>query len=104
MGVDVYWRNARGEELDHALDVHDHFARSILHIQGRRSEDFPMLQSIDVYANRVFTPPQTETLAAELERVRSDSSVDVRIHLGRVISLARAARSVEGSYLECVGD
>jgi hypothetical protein len=105
MGVDVYWKNARHEELDRALDLADHLARTILQVQSQQPPKYPVLASIDVYAERVFVPPQTDTLAAELERARAEvDDLETRIHLGRVITLAHAAASVTGSYLECVGD
>ncbi|HKS24890.1 MAG TPA: hypothetical protein VJZ76_18990 [Thermoanaerobaculia bacterium] len=105
MGVDVLWKDASGLELDHVDDLPGWFAQAVARVQDGRREDFPVMQSIDLYGDTTVIPPRTDSLALELERIRDETAeVAARIHLGRVLSLARAASSRPGSFLEFAGD
>ena len=105
MGVDIIWRDSAGNELNRVLDGPGWFARALNHVQNPPRGDFPVMLSIDVYGDTTVMPPRTDSLAQELERVRSETSEpEARIHLGKMLTLARAASSNPGSVLECRGD
>jgi hypothetical protein len=105
MGVDVLWKNAAGVQIDHAEDAAGWFSRALDRIQNARRDDFPIMSSIDLYGDSMIMPPRTDALAAELERVRNETAEpEARVHIGRVLTLARAASSQRGSFLECRGD
>jgi hypothetical protein len=77
----------------------------VAHVQNSRTTDFPVLASIDLYGDTIVMSPRTDSLADELERLRSETlEVEGRIHLGSFITLARAASSLPGSFLRFLGD
>ena len=105
MGVDVLWKDATGVQIDRASDAPGWFSRALNRVQNPPRKDFPIMLSIDVYGDSIVMPPRTDTLAAELERIRIETAEpDARIHIGKVLALARAASSKPGSFLECRGD
>jgi hypothetical protein len=105
MGVNVSWKDASGLELDHVHDLPGWFEQAIARVQDGRREGFPIMRSIDLYGDTTVIPPRTDSLALELERLRHETpEVAARIHLGRVLTLARAASSRPGSFLEFNGD
>ena len=105
MGVDVVWRDSDGNELDRLSDAPGWFARALYRVQNPPRAHFPIMLTIDLYGDTTLIPPRTDSLAAELEVVRAETAEpEARIHLGRVLSLARAASYKSGSLLECRGD
>jgi len=105
MGVDVLWKDSAGVEIDGASDAPGFFFRAIDRVQHARRKDFPIMLSIDLFGDSIVMPPRTDTLAAELERIRNETpEPEARIHLGKILTLARAASSQPGSFLECRGD
>jgi len=105
MGVDVFWKDAAGLELDRVFDSPSWFTRALQRVQDPPREDFPIMLTIDLYGDTSVIPPRTDSLAIELARVRDETAeAEARIYLRRVLSLARAASSRPGSFLECRGD
>jgi hypothetical protein len=105
MGIDVVWRTSDGRQIATVPDRHGLLAGAMRKVQASVNLKFTAVSAIDLYGDGLVMPPQTETLANELALLRSETDdVETRIHLGRVISLARGVASVVGSYLECLGD
>jgi hypothetical protein len=105
MGVDLIWRDSDGNELERLSDAPGWFARALNRVQNPPRANFPIMLTIDLYGDTTVIPPWTDSLAAELELVRAETAEpEVRIYLGRVLSLARAASYKSGSLLECHGD
>jgi hypothetical protein len=105
MGVDVVWKDAAGGQIDRASDAPGWFSRALNSVQNPPRKDFPIMLSIDLYGDSVVMPPRTDALADELDRIRNETAEpEARIHIGKVLTLARAASSQPGSFLECRGD
>jgi hypothetical protein len=104
MGVDITWRNARGEPLEQVGDS-DGFLAAAIARAHQAPRDFPLLTTIDVYGDGLIMPPKTSAFRSELETIRDNTAdVDARIQLGKLISLARSVDTAPGSYLEYMGD
>jgi hypothetical protein len=74
-------------------------------VQNPPRTDFPVMRSIDLYGDASVIPPRTDTLAEELRRAREETvEPEARIHLGKMLTVARAASSKTGSLLEFRGD
>ena len=83
VGVDVTWKDADGLQLDHVSDAPGWFARALDGSQNPPRSDLPIMRSIDLYGASIVIAPQTDSLAAELEKVRGETTeVEARLHLG----------------------
>src|SRR5260370_24621188 len=101
MGVDVFWKDGTGLELDRVCEGAGSFEAALNRVQNPPRTDCPIMLMIDVYGDTTVMLPQTDTLVLELQRIRAETEAPAtRIHLGRVLSLARAAGSRLGSFLE----
>ena len=104
MGVDITWRNARGEPLERVGDSDGYLAQAIARAQ-QVPHDFPALIAIDLYGDGMIMPPHTSAFRKELETIRDNTEdVEARIQLGKLISLSRSVDTTPGSYLEYLGD
>jgi hypothetical protein len=105
MGVEVFWRDVHGHELGVALDECDHLAQTLYMAQQRRDGELPLLRTIDPYGDTRVYASQTDALITELQTARDQiNDLDARVHLAKVIALARRAGAVAGSFIEFVGD
>ena len=100
MGLDVIWKNERGEELGAFRDTTYAFVHAVVDLSER---DFPILGPIDAYRTTLLTP--TDSILSEVSRVR-DSIADsaAREQLSHLVALIRRASVSPGTYLEFVGD
>ncbi|MBV9071275.1 MAG: hypothetical protein JO231_21350 [Acidobacteria bacterium] len=105
MGIDLLWRGNDESVRDAAYDDSSLISDLINDLRQDRRSHHLLLSTIDPYGNTRFMSAQAGQLLRELHVIRQDSaSPDLRVSIGRLISIIRAAEGAADEWLEFVGD
>jgi hypothetical protein len=105
VGIDLLWRATDGSLRDAAYDDSAAISEVITSVREDACKRHLLLSTIDPYGDTRFLSEQASRLVGELEALRRDvTRPGIRIAIGRLISIARAADGAVGEWLEFIGD
>lgn len=105
MGIDLLWRGNDGALRDATYDNSSAISDLINDLRQDRRYRHLLLSSIDPYGDTCFMSVQAPQLLREFQVIRDDcASLDLRIAIGRLISILRAAETATDDWLEFKGD